>query len=177
MYVEAGCATLSPAACHIQGWSPGGQLPRAPSFAGSSFVQSPLSNAGINAVVNGINNRVARKQPGAIAFDAYGGAINGVAPNATAFVHRNALACAQFSVSYAVGTPAATVASYKSWLSAYRATVEPFMGSGAYQNYIDPDQPHWATAYYGTNLPRLRTVKAKWDPDNALHFAQSIPPA
>jgi Berberine and berberine like len=35
----------------------------------------------------------------------------------------------------------------------------------------------WATAYWGTNLDRLRTVKSKYDPRNRFWYQQSIPPA
>ena len=35
----------------------------------------------------------------------------------------------------------------------------------------------WETAYWGSNVDRLRTIKAKYDPGNVFHYEQSIPPA
>jgi hypothetical protein len=46
----------------------------------------------------------------------------------------------------------------------------------AYQNYIDPELKGWRDAYYGSNWKRLVEVKARYDRDDFLHFAQSIPP-
>ena len=112
---------------------------------------------------------------GGIVFDSYGGVINHPAPGDTAFVHRHAIACAQYSVSYAEGSPSLTVvAGARRWLDQTQASFAPY-ATGAYQNYIDPTLSDWAEAYYGTNLPRLKTVKGIYDPDDVFHFAQSIP--
>jgi hypothetical protein len=112
---------------------------------------------------------------GGIVFDSYGGAIGRLAPGDTAFVHRHAIACAQYSVSYADGNPSlAVVAAARSWLDNTQGTFAPY-AEGSYQNYIDPTLPNWAEAYYGTNLPRLSQVKGVYDPDDVFHFAQSIP--
>ncbi len=176
-YVEAGCAQLSESACHLPSQNPQGQLPRSPSVAASSFVDRPLTDAGVGAVLGGIEQRAAANRSGAIAFDSYGGAINRVPASATAFVHRGSLCCAQYSVSFAAGESTAEIAEHRAWLQQYGQALKPFVSAAAYQNYIDPTLTDWSHAYYGANLARLQEVKQHWDPDDAFHFAQSIPPA
>jgi FAD/FMN-containing dehydrogenase len=108
--------------------------------------------------------------PGALLIDAYGGVVNRIAPGATAFVHRTELASVQY---IAVGADA----SERAWVDDARAALAPAASGQAYVNYIDPDLRDWDRAYYGTNLPRLRRVKKRYDPHNLFHFPQSIRPA
>jgi hypothetical protein len=73
----------------------GGRLSRVPSFANSDFFTRRIPTAGIHELVAGIERmrgvRGAAGGVGAIAFDAFGGALNRVQATATAFVHRNSL--------------------------------------------------------------------------------------
>jgi FAD/FMN-containing dehydrogenase len=108
-------------------------------------------------------------------MDAYGGAINQVAADATAFVHRNALFSIQYTASWNPTDPTSTISANLSWLSNTWQAMRPYVNGEAYQNYIDPDLANWQQAYYGTNLARLQQVKATYDPANLFHFAQSIP--
>jgi len=167
----AGCLDLSPAECRL---SPDGRLARA-RFAGKSdYVSRPLPAAGRAALASWIERRQADAAhgSGAILLDSYGGAINRVAPDATAFVHRDALFSFQYLAYW--NDPSSAAASMR-WIRGFHAAMRPFVSGFAYQNYIDPDLADWRTAYYGANFPRLVEVKARYDPDGLLRFRQGIP--
>ena len=175
MYIEAGCRGLTQAACHLAGKSPGGTLPRTVTVAKSDILNSPLSSAGVDAVLAGVEERQGQQSPGTVAYDSWAGVINRVPANATAFVHRKALASAQYDATFSEGVAPSTVQAAQGWLDSWYASLRPYVSGEAYQNYIDPSLANWQQAYYGANLARLKRVKAKWDPDNVFHFAQSIP--
>ena len=143
MYVEAGCRDLSQTACHLAGESPGGTLPRTVTVAKSDFVNRALTDAGTQAVLDGIDQRHQQGAPGSVAFDSSGGAVNRVAPDATAFVHRRAIASAQYLVDFSEGVGAGAVRSARAWLDGWYSSLRPYMSGEAYQNYIDPGLANW----------------------------------
>ncbi len=179
MLVEAGCASLTVNQCHLPTTqTPGGQLSRASEYAKSDFFTKPLSSHGIGTLLSGVESfqRVAGA-PGAsggIAFDALGGAVNRVAPGATAFVHRNALFQAQYTTTWPVGSAAAAVGRQHAWQQSFWQSMRPYASGQAYQNYIDPALTNWRQAYYGANYTRLTQVKAKYDPDRVFTFPQAV---
>lgn len=177
MLYEAGCYGKSVTQCHLPTQNPQGTLRRDTASVKSDYYTNLLSRQGINALVNAVSTRHASSLlgDGGIGMDALGGAINRVAANATAFVHRNALFSAQYSGSWNASDPVAVVNANHTWLTNTWQSMRPFASGGAYQNYIDPDLANWQQAYYGTNLPRLQQVKASYDPTNFFHFKQSIP--
>jgi len=135
----------------------------------SDYIVAPLDEAGIGALLGGIAALPAGE---VIAIcDAYGGAIGRTAPDATAFAYR---AGTEFCIQY-----------YTSWQSdaagprrlaeigRLYAAMRPWSG-GAYVNYCDLDLPNWQQAYWRQNLPRLQAIKAKADPGNIFHHAQSV---
>lgn len=177
MLIEAGCEGKTIGECHLPTQNPAGTLSRSAFAAKSAFVTAPFPEAGTTAMIDAVEalGAAAPQVGGGIVFDGYGGVINEVASDSAAFVHRDAIACAQYSVTYPNGSPPASVsAAVRSWLEATQSTFAPY-AQGAYQNYIDPSLPNWAEAYYGTNLARLKRVKSTYDPDDLFHFAQSIP--
>ena len=65
------------------------------------------------------------------------------------------------------------------WAREGYAGVQPLVSTQRYLNYMDHDDEAAATlaAVYGPNLPRLREVKRRYDPDNVFHINVNIPPA
>jgi FAD/FMN-containing dehydrogenase len=177
MLVEAGCQDLSVAQCHLSGAGTQGTLARSSFAATSSYLSQAFSPAGVAAALAAIEQLHATvpQLGGGLVFDAYGGVINAIAPDATAFVHRRQLCAVQSSVSWSSGDSSSTVDGAQAWLAHSATALAPFVSSAAYQNYIDPLLVDWADAYYGANLPRLVSVKRRYDPDDVFHFAQSIP--
>jgi FAD/FMN-containing dehydrogenase len=52
--------------------------------------------------------------------------------------------------------------------------MRPYVSRMAYQNYIDPAQPHWQQAYYGANYARLESIRKTVDPHHLFNFPQAI---
>lgn len=156
----AGCAGDTLAACHTVGAAPGGTMPRMSFNAKSDYVARPIPAAGRTALVNAVGF----PGNGAVLFDCYGGQLNRIAPDATAFVHRDQLFCMQY---YGDGPSA-------SWIDHVWHAMRPYVSGQAYQNYIDPSLADWEHAYYGQNLTRLNAIRREVDPHHYFNFPQAI---
>jgi FAD/FMN-containing dehydrogenase len=137
----------------------------------SDYVVEPMTEQGISALLDGL-----QKAPGGIAvlFDSYGGAINKMASDATAFVHRGKT---KYLIQYFIqwGSPGATE-TYLAMIRTLYASMRPFVSGACYVNYCDLDLGEgYARAYWGDNLPRLMKIKAAFDPNNVFRHAQSVP--
>ncbi|MET9271658.1 FAD-binding oxidoreductase [Kribbella sp. NPDC003557] len=95
-------------------------------------------------------------------FTPMGGAYNRVPVDATAFAHRTE----RFLLEH-VGPDRTAVR--RSWSIAH-----DHASGHVYPNFPDPDLTDWATAYHGPNYPRLRDLKARYDPADVFNFPQSL---
>jgi FAD/FMN-containing dehydrogenase len=111
---------------------------------------------------------------GGIALFTWGGAINQVPVQATAFPHRDAQFLVSMDTSWAPQDTPATVQENRRWLDGLYADMAGFATGAAYANFADPDLPDWRTAYYGPNLSRLESVKRRYDPDRFFHSGQAV---
>ena len=62
------------------------------------------------------------------------------------------------------------------WARETFASLTPYLAATRYVNYLEDDAPEPAAVAYGPNLPRLRTIKAKFDPGNVFRHNVNIPP-
>ena len=136
----------------------------------SDYVATPMSDAGIETLLDGLAQLPANTIT--LICDAYGGAIADVAAADTAFPHRGGVL---YSMQYYAQMPAASPDVRLAQMRALYAAMRPYVSGGAYVNYPDLDLSDAAQAYWGSNLARLRRVKAAVDPDNLFRHAQSVP--
>jgi FAD/FMN-containing dehydrogenase len=154
-----------------------GSTARSTFAAGSAYARTSLGPAGIRVLLRAIEGRRDGRALGigAILLNAYGGAINRMAADATAFVHRRERFSIQMVATWEPGEGPRVRDANLRWLSDLRRALRPHVSPFAYQNYIDPELADWRRAYYGSNLVRLVEVKRRYDPGNLFRFAQSIP--
>jgi FAD/FMN-containing dehydrogenase len=103
------------------------------------------------------------------------GAAARVGPTETAFPHRhesyNLLIASEW-------TDPSENARNIAWARQTYDAMRPYAALARYVNYLDADETENATqAAYGPNLPRLRTIKAKYDPQNVFRQNHNIAPA
>jgi FAD/FMN-containing dehydrogenase len=163
--------------CHLTVETPQGTVERIGFKNKSDYVTAPLPAAAVDTAIDWIERWPGSAQPdgGAMQMDTHGGAINRVAPDATAFVHRDTLYSIQYLSHWNPKEPRRVADANLRWIRGFYRAMRPYVSGFAYQNYIDPDIRDWQHAYYGSNLARLVEVKRTYDPHGRFRFGQSIP--
>ncbi|MET7906000.1 FAD-binding oxidoreductase [Streptomyces sp. NPDC005355] len=178
MRMYAGCGDTSTTSCHLPGTTPGrsssGVLQRETYAARSDFYDRSLSQAGVRAMLGQLENYGQRTGGGgavSIALTALGGAVNRVAPQSTAFVHRRSRFLAQYTASWPAGGSGAV---QNAWLDGAHTAMRRYASGAAYQNYTDASLKDWRSAYYGSAADRLTKLKKRYDPDRRFDFPQAL---
>ncbi|NLU70154.1 FAD-binding oxidoreductase [Streptomyces sp. HNM0574] len=180
MKVMGGVSGWSTAQAHQRGSLPGrtaqGKVARESYAARSDFYTKAIPAPGIRTLISRVERlaKLTKGGAGSVALDALGGAVNRVAPEKTAFVHRDALFLAQYIVSWPDGAASSLVSGHRAWLDGTHEAMRPWASGRAYQNYTDPSLRNWRSAYYGANAGRLAKVKRTYDPDRLFSFPQAV---
>lgn len=133
------------------------------SFAATSHVAyQALDSGGIGDLLDQVQGAQSSglKEAG-ISIDALGGKVRDLAPDATAFVHRQALATVQYTATF----PSGDAQSADAYVHGFRAAMLPHWGNHAYVNYADPTIDDAQAAYFGANAGRLAQARTTYDPD------------
>ncbi len=102
------------------------------------------------------------------------GAVTDVAPDATAFGHRDAKYATVIAGMWP--DPSQNDANIR-WVRDYYAALAPHSEEGGYVNFAGTDDGDRVRANYGRGYERLRKVKAKYDPGNVFRHNQNVTPA
>jgi FAD/FMN-containing dehydrogenase len=109
-----------------------------------------------------------------INIERYGGAASNIAPDATAFPHRDG--------DYLLGVMSiwddpSTDNANVDWIKTSWARMTPFLRKQSYVNFLGDEGAPRVREAYGANYDRLAAIKAVYDPQNRLRINQNILPA
>jgi Berberine and berberine like/FAD binding domain len=156
----------------------GGGIPS--SFYSKSLAFTP-QNMPSNETIDNLFQYLDTADKGTIAwmviFDLQGGATNDIPQNKTAYAHRDSLYWLQ---SYGISlTPPVsnTTLAFLDGINDLIQKANPSADFGAYPGYVDPRLPDGQQAYWGSNLPRLESIKRQVDPKELFWNPQSVRPA
>lgn len=137
----------------------------------SSFVRE-LSDDAIETLADKFS--ICPSPMSGVLFEQIHGAVTRVSPIETAFPHR------QPGYSFLLVSewmdPAESDRNI-AWARETYAAMEPYMAARRYVNYMgESEGEDPVPAAYGANYERLRSIKAKYDPENLFHMNQNIRP-
>jgi FAD/FMN-containing dehydrogenase len=128
-----------------------------------------LSDGAIDALIE--QSRKAPTAGNMILIDVLQGAITRIAPDATAFAHRDA---GIGIVMLSIWTDPADDDTHIGWTRGLFEAFRPFSTGGVYLNESQEDR---SQAVFGANYARLAEIKYRYDPTNMFNHNANITPA
>jgi len=141
----------------------------------SSFFVGPPSAQAIDTAFSWARRWPGTSERAGMIMFQTGAQVNAVAPDATAFVHRNSDWLMTLALDWGKDDSDALVQKNLDWQADFYSAMRQFT-TGAYVNFVDPSLMSWQADYYGSNLSRLRSIKATVDPHQVFRFPESIRP-
>jgi FAD/FMN-containing dehydrogenase len=143
-------------------------------FARSEFFSRPLPAGAVGGLLDALSSRRRPGEGRELDLMPWGGAYNRVPADATAFVHRDQ----RFQIKHAAvvepGASDTARASARRQVDRSWRSVHPWASGRVFQNFADPELGQWEDAYFGSNLTRLREVKARYDPEDLFRIDAAI---
>jgi hypothetical protein len=146
-------------------------------YSRSEFFARRLPRDAIDALADHLGRDRVAGQARELDFTPWGGAYNGVAEDATAFAHRAERFLLKHTVVLGPDAAPAERRQARRWLDRSWELVRPYGSGRVYPNFPDPGLGDPGRAYYAGNEPRLRRVKARYDPDDVFAADGSIAPS
>ena len=106
-------------------------------------------------------------------FGPLGGAYARIAPDATAYAHRDARFMVKHSAIVDVDAAAAAREAARAWSDGSHALLHAHGTGGVYQNFPEPGLDDWPRAYYAGNVERLVAIGDR-DADQLLHHGAHV---
>jgi FAD/FMN-containing dehydrogenase len=152
---------------HLAEHGPGDDRPGY-TFSKSEYFRRNLPTEALAVLVENLAAGRVAGESRVLDFSPWGGAYTRVESDLTAFAHRDANFLLKHEVLVDLAAPDAARESARRWLARSWNHAHPWGTGGVYPNFPDPEIPDWSPAYHGTNLDRLRRIRARYDPDGFL---------
>lgn len=143
-------------------------------YAKSMSFTDTIPDEGIDSLLNYLESTMKGTLAWFIIFDLEAGATNDVPVNATAYAHRETIMWMQSYAVSLLGPVSQTTKGFLNGINDVISASRPGAVYGAYPGYVDPLLENAQEVYWGSNLPRLQSIKAQIDPMDVFHNPQSV---
>lgn len=137
-----------------------------------SHLGGPITEELIEAVVDS-GAGISSPESGVLLLP-MGGAVAGVAADATAFRHREASYCLEIGAAWSADDE--DPRRHIDWADRLWAITRSW-ATGVEVNHLADEGAEGVRRAYGGNYDRLAEIKRAWDPDNLFRLNQNVPPA
>ncbi|MEV1128369.1 FAD-binding oxidoreductase [Agromyces sp. NPDC049794] len=153
---------------------PGAEATQELLYSTSQYFDGPMSPRTTDRLLEVVATERRHEHARELDFMPWGGAYNRTADADSAFVHRHAAFLLKLTTTLPLRAPSDARDAASEHLKRMADATRPSSTGRAFQNFADSDQLRHAEAFYGTNLQRLRDIRAHYDPGGLLSQGHSL---